>query len=107
MVVNPRERQILGQAVYPSLGVLPGRPDRIDVFRRNKNLPGVADDAVALGPYVLWIQVGRWNEAAAARPHGAGLGVVMNRGLKIEHVRFHGGPSGGFRHPVISARRSM
>ena len=106
--VNPRETEILGRPVYPSLADLPGRPDLVDVFRRNQDLPGVADDAVAVGAQILWIQLGLWNDDAAARAHGAGLGVVMNRCLKIEHARFHGGLHlAGFDTGVISARRSL
>jgi len=106
--VNPRETEILGQPVYKSLADLPGPPDLVDVFRRNEDLPAVAQDAVDAGAHVLWIQLGLWNEDAAAVAHGAGLGVVMNRCLKIEHARFHGGLHlAGFDTGVISARRTL
>jgi hypothetical protein len=106
--VNPRETSILGQPVYPSLAELPGTPDLVDVFRRNEDLPGVATEAADVGAKVLWIQLGLWNEDAAAIAHRAGLQVVMNRCLKIEHARFHGGLHlAGFNTGVISARRSL
>ncbi|HEX3539825.1 MAG TPA: CoA-binding protein [Acidimicrobiales bacterium] len=106
--VNPREKEILGQPVYPTLADLPGRPDIVDVFRRNDDLPGVAEEAVAAGAQTLWIQLGLWNEEAAAIAHRAGLGVVMNRCVKIEHARFHGGLHlAGFDTGVISARRTL
>jgi uncharacterized protein len=106
--VNPRETEILGQPVYPSLADLPGPPDLVDVFRRNEDLPAVAQDAVDAGAKVLWIQLGLWNDKAAAVAHDAGLGVVMNRCLKIEHARFHGGLHlAGFDTGVISARRTL
>jgi hypothetical protein len=106
--VNPREREILGRPVFPSLADLPGPPDLVDVFRRNEDLPAVAEEAVAAGTRTLWIQLGLWNDAAAAIGHHAGLDVVMNRCLKIEHARFHGGLHlAGFDTGVISARRSL
>jgi predicted CoA-binding protein len=106
--VNPREREILGRPVYPSLADLPGRPDMVDVFRRHDDLPAVAGEAVSAGARVLWIQLGLWNDEAAAIAYGAGLDVVMNRCLKIEHARFHGGLHlAGFDTGVISARRSL
>ncbi len=107
-LVNPREKEILGRPVFPSLADLPGRPDLVDVFRRNDDLPAVADEAVAVGAHILWIQLGLWSDAAAARAHRAGVDVVMNRCLKIEHARFHGGLHlAGFDTGVISARRSL
>jgi hypothetical protein len=106
--VNPRETEILGHPVVPSLADLPDRPDLVDVFRRNDDLPAVAEEAIAIGAHTLWIQLGLWNDDAAAVAHGAGLDVVMNRCLKIEHARFHGGLHlAGFDTGVISARRSL
>jgi hypothetical protein len=106
--VNPRETSILGQPVFPTLADLPGRPDLVDVFRRPADLPGVAAEAVEVGAATLWIQLGLWNAAAAAIAHAAGVGVVMNRCLKIEHARFHGGLHlAGFDTGVISARRTL
>jgi predicted CoA-binding protein len=106
--VNPRETSILGQPVYPSLDALPDPPDLVDVFRRNEDLPGVAADAVAAGAKTFWAQLGLWNEDAARIAHDAGLAVVMNRCLKIEHARFAGGLHlAGFDTGVISSRRRL
>jgi hypothetical protein len=92
--------------VYPSLAALPGRPDLVDVFRRPEELMGVADDAIAAGARTLWLQLGLWDEAVAAHAAAAGLNVVMNRCLKIEHARFHGGLHlAGFDTGVLSSRR--
>jgi predicted CoA-binding protein len=104
--VNPRETEILGQPVYPSLAELPTVPDIVDVFRRNEDLPAVAQEAAEVGAEVFWAQLGLWNEEAAAVAAAAGLDVVMNRCLKIEHARFHGGLHlAGFDTGVISSRR--
>lgn len=107
-LVNPREREILGQPVYPSLADLPAPPDLVDVFRRSEDLPAVAGEAVEVGARVFWAQLGLYHEGAAAVAHGAGLDVVMNRCLKIEHARFAGGLHlAGFDTGVISSRRHL
>ena len=104
--VNPAETEILGHPVYPSLADLPVVPDLVDVFRRSDGLPDVARDAVAVGAKVFWAQLGLHNDEAVAIAHGAGLDVVTNRCLKIEHARFHGGLHlAGFDTGVISSKR--
>ena len=85
--VNPNETEILGQPVYASLHDLPGVPDLVDVFRRRDEVPGVVDDAIAIGAGAVWLQLGLQHPAAAAVATNAGLGVVQNRCLKTEHVR--------------------
>ncbi|AKV87950.1 CoA-binding protein [Microbacterium sp. CGR1] len=107
-LVNPRESEILGQPVYASLSDLPVVPDVVDVFRRHDDLPGVAQEAIEAGAQTLWLQLGSWNEDAAAIAEGAGLSVVMDRCIKIEHARFHGGLHlAGFDTGVISSRRQL
>ena len=104
--VNPAETEILGHPVYPSLAALPVVPDLVDVFRRSDGLPDVARDAVAVGAKVFWAQLGLHNDEAVAIAHEAGLDVVTNRCLKIEHARFHGGLHlAGFDTGVISSKR--
>ncbi|MCP5028583.1 MAG: CoA-binding protein [Actinomycetia bacterium] len=105
-LVNPRETEILGEPVYPSLAALPGTPDMVDVFRRPEDLPGVAQEAVDIGASVFWAQLGLHSDQAAELGHQAGLDVVTDRCLKIEHARFHGGLHlAGFDTGVISSRR--
>jgi len=107
-LVNPREKEILGQPVYASLADLPVVPDVVDVFRRHDDLPGVAQEAIDVGASALWLQLGSWNEDAAALAEAAGLSVVMDRCIKIEHARFHGGLHlAGFDTGVISSRRQL
>ncbi|WP_230206471.1 CoA-binding protein [Microbacterium gorillae] len=106
--VNPRVDEILGHKVYASLADLPVVPDIVDVFRKNADLPGVAREAVAVGAKVLWLQLGSWNEEAAAIAEAGGLQVVMDRCVKIEHARFHGGLHlAGFDTGVISSKRQV
>ena len=106
--VNPRAETILGRPAYPSLADLPVRPDLVDVFRRHDDLPGVAHEAVDAGARTLWLQLGSWNEEAAKIAEAAGLDVVMDRCVKIEHARFHGGLHlAGFDTGVISSKRAL
>ena len=104
--VNPRETEILGHRCYPSLDALPVVPDIVDVFRKADDCPGIAEDAVAVGARVLWLQLGIWSDEAARIASEAGLQVVMDRCTKIEHARFAGGLGlAGFDTGVISSRR--
>ena len=106
--MNPRATSILGQPAYASLSDLPVVPDLVDVFRRHDDLPGVAREAVEVGAAALWLQLGSWNEEAAAIAEHAGLAVVMDRCIKIEHARFHGGLHlAGFDTGVLSSKRQL
>lgn len=105
-LVNPRETEILGEPVYPSLDALPSTPDIVDVFRRSDDLPEIADETIAVGASTFWVQLGLWSADAARRCVAEGIDVVMDRCLKIEHARFHGGLHlAGFDTGVISSRR--
>ncbi|MEJ2863144.1 CoA-binding protein [Actinomycetospora flava] len=104
--VNPNASEILGHPVYPSLDALPVVPDLVDVFRRQEDLPEVLDATIAVGASTFWTQFGLYGEALAERAEAAGLTVVMNRCLKVEHARFHGGLHlAGFDTGVITSRR--
>lgn len=105
--VNPRETEIFGQPVYPSLADLPEVPDLVDVFRRAEDLPSVVDEAIAVGAPAVWFQLGLVNDEAAEKAAAAGLDVVQNRCLKIEHARFAGGlHCVGFDTGVLDSRKS-
>jgi uncharacterized protein len=105
--INPKGGTILGQHVYPSLADLPEAADLVDVFRRADDLPAVARDVVALGgTKVFWAQLGLRSAEAAEIASASGLAVVMDKCLKIEHARFHGGLHfAGFDTGVITSRR--
>ena len=106
--VNPRATTILGRPVFASLADLPVAPDIVHVFRKHDDLPGVAEEAVAVGAKTLWLQLGSWHEGAAATAEDAGLSVVMDRCVKIEHARFHGGLHlAGFDTGVLSSKRQL
>ncbi len=106
--VNPNATEILGQPAYPDLASLPEVPDIVDVFRRADDIPSVIDDAIAIGAPTVWVQLGIWNEDAARYGESKGLTVVMDRCIKIEHARFHGGLHlMGFDTGQISSRRTL
>ncbi|ATZ95339.1 MULTISPECIES: CoA-binding protein [Dickeya] len=87
--VSPRlaGQTLLGQAAYASLSDIPEPIDMVDVFRQPDAAFEVAQDAIAIGARVLWLQIGVINEAAAVLAHDAGLTVVMDRCPKIEIPR--------------------
>jgi predicted CoA-binding protein len=104
--VNPNATEILGQPVYKSLADLPVVPDIVDVFRKGSDIPSVIDEVLAIGATTVWVQLGIWNQEAAEYGESKGLTVVMDRCMKVEHARFHGGLHLlGFDTGVISSRK--
>ena len=105
--------QILGEPCYASLfdaeqaiARQGGRIDMVDCFRKSEDIPPLADEAVAIGAKCLWLQLGVFNEAAGQRAEAAGLQVIQNRCVKIEHAQLFGGLGWmGVNTRVISAKR--
>ena len=88
--VNPTEQEVLGERAYPSLRDVPVPVDVVDIFRRADAVPGIVEDAIAVGAPTVWMQLGVVNEAAAQRAHDAGLNVVMDHCMRVEHRLRHG-----------------
>ena len=112
--VNPMADTILGEKAYPDLASLPEVPDIVDVFRKGSDIPSVIDDVLALGDKAdgtkpdVWVQLGIWNQDAAIYGESKGLRVVMDRCIKIEHARFHGGLHLlGFDTGQITSRKTI
>ena len=105
--VNPRLETLLGQPVYKSLADIPEHVDIVDVFRKPADCLGILDEAIAIKAGTIWLQLGISVPEVAEKGSAAGINVVMNRCLKIEHARFHGGLHlAGFNTGVISSQRN-
>ncbi len=85
--VNPTVASVQGQKCYPSLSAIPERVDIVDVFRRPDAVPAIVEETVAIAAPVVWLQLDVVNEVAAQTARDAGLQVVMDRCIKIEHQR--------------------
>ena len=104
--VNPAYPEVLGEKCYASLRDIPEKVDIVDCFRKSEEIPPIAEEAIAIGAKVLWMQIGVINEAAAEKARAAGLDVVMDRCVKIEHARLFGGLNwAGVNTKVISSKR--
>ena len=88
--VNPRESQILGEETFKSLADVPVPIDIVNVFRAPDALPGIAEEAVAVGAKNLWCQFTVINEQGGRIAEAGGLSVVMDRCIKVEHARYVG-----------------
>ena len=85
--VNPNETEVLGEKAYARLEDVPEPVDIVDVFRRAEEVPAVAESAIRIGAKVLWMQLGIENAVAAEKARGAGLVVVEDSCLMVEHKR--------------------
>ena len=105
--VNPRYTEVLGERCHASLETIKVPVDIVDVFRRTEDVLPIARQAIAIGAKCLWQQIGVKNLEAARLASEAGLDVVMDRCVKIEHARLFGGLHwAGVNTGVNSARRS-
>lgn len=83
--VYPRAESILGEKAYPDLKSIPEEVDVVDIFRKSQDVPPVVEEAIEIGAKAVWMELGIVNEEAAARAREAGLGVVMDRCMLVEH----------------------
>jgi len=85
--VNPNESEVLGEKSYARLEDIREPVDIVDVFRRPEEVPPIADSAIAVKAKALWLQQGITNDAAAEKAHAAGLLVIEDACILIEHKR--------------------
>ena len=85
--VNPKYKEVLGEPCYPDLKSIPEKIDVVDIFRKVDAIPGIVDEAIAVGAGAVWMQLGLAHNESAEKARQAGLKVVMNKCMKIEHQR--------------------
>jgi len=106
--VNPNEQEILGEKCYASLTDIPEKIDIVDCFRHPSEMPLIAEQAIKINAKTLWMQIGISHSAAKASARAAGLNVVENRCVKIEHARLFGLLNlFGVNTGIISAKRPL
>ena len=104
--VNPTASEILGETSYPTLSAIPFPVAVVDVFRAPSAAPAIAEEAAAIGAKALWLQFGVISPEAAEQASAAGLDVVMDRCMKIEHGRYFGEMHWfGLNTGLVSSRR--
>lgn len=85
--VSPKDDEILGRRCYPTLLDIPEPVEVVDLFRRSEQVPPHVDEAISIGAKAVWMQQGIRNDEAAEKARQAGLDVVMDRCIKVEHHR--------------------
>jgi predicted CoA-binding protein len=85
--VNPNETDVLGEPSYASLEEVPQKIEIVNIFRRPEETPPVVDAAIRAGAKVIWMQLGIANQAAAEKAQAAGLSVVMDACILVEHKK--------------------
>jgi len=104
--VNPNEREAVGEKAYASLSDIPFKIDVVDVFRASQFVPAIAEEAVRIGAGALWLQFGVISPEGARIAEQAGLKVVVDRCMKVEHARHMGRMHWlGFNTGVVSSQR--
>ncbi len=106
--VHPKAHEILGEPSYPNLKAIPFKVDIVDIFRPNTEVAGIVDDAIAISAKAVWMQLRLYDLVAAEKARAAGLVVVADRCIKMEHGRYAGALHwAGMNTEVVSARRQM
>ena len=85
--VNPSLTEVLGKPCYPTLADIPVKIDLVDIFRKVSDIPGVVDEAIAIGAKSIWMQLALRDEESAQKAVDAGLDVVMDLCIKVEYER--------------------
>ena len=88
--VNPNVQEVLGEQAYPDLISIPDVVDLVSIFRRSEHVAPTVDEAISKGVQVIWMQLGVVDQQAARRAEEAGITVVMDRCIKVEHGRLIG-----------------
>jgi predicted CoA-binding protein len=104
--VNPRGGTILGETVYADLKSIPDQVDLVDIFRPAVEVPAIVDQSIVIGAKAVWTQLRIMHVEAAEKALAAGLAVVMDKCLMVEHERCSGNlHSAGMNTEIISAKK--
>jgi len=104
--VNPRAAEILGEKSYPDLKSIPEKVDIVEVFRPTNEVPAIVDEAIAIGAKAVWMQLRIIDLPSADRAIAAGMTVVVDRCIKMEHGRYAGMLHwAGMNTEVVTAQR--
>jgi len=105
--VNPLKQEILGEKSYPDLKSIPIQVDIVDIFRRADEIVPIVKEAIEIKAKAIWMQLGIVNREAAELAHAAGLMVVMDRCLKMEHGRYSGALHwAGMNTEIVTAKKA-
>ena len=85
--VNPMAEEVLNEKCYPDLKSIPEKIDVVDIFRRSEDVPPIVDQAIDIGASTVWMQLDIVNEEASAKAEDAGLNVIMDKCMLVEHKR--------------------
>ncbi len=85
--VNPQLKTVLGETAYPDLLSIPGKVDIVNVFRRSEEVPSIVDEALKIKPNAVWLQLGIISNVAAEKCRAAGISIIMDKCIKVEHCR--------------------
>ena len=85
--VNPKAEEVLNEKCYPDLESVPEKIDVVDIFRRSEDVPPIVEQAICIGASTVWMQLDIVNEESAAKAEAAGLNVIMDRCMLVEHKR--------------------
>jgi predicted CoA-binding protein len=83
--VNPLYEEVFGMKCYPDLRSIPARVDIVDIFRNPEFVLPIVEEAIQIGAKTIWMQLGVVNEDAARLAREAGLNVIMDRCIAVEH----------------------
>jgi len=84
--VNPKYKEVMGEPCYPNLEAVPEHIDVVDIFRNVDAIPRIVDEAIEVKADCVWMQLGLAHDEAAEKARKAGLNVIMNKCMKIEHA---------------------
>ena len=105
--VNPMKTEILGRKCYPDLSSVPEKIDLVDIFRRPQDCEAIVKEAIEVGAKAVWMQLSIVNRDAAQLALEAGLDVVMDRCIKMEHGRYGGNLHWvGMNTEIITAKKA-